>query len=425
MKSTIVIPNYNGIKYIENCLDSVFENIPCKVIVVDNASEDGSCELIAEKYGERVLLLKNRRNTGFCRAVNKGIREADTPYVILLNNDTVIDKNFVFELEKIMDSDENIFSSGAKMISMHDHSMIDDAGDYYCALGWAFARGKGKSPVKYDSECDTFSACAGAAIYRRELFEKIGLFDETHFAYLEDVDIGYRARIKGFRNVFAPKAIVYHAGSASSGSRYNKFKTRLTSRNSVYIIHKNMPLAQQFLNLPLLIIGFMIKVLFFCRKGLGVEYIKGLMNGVRLSCSDEGRKKRVLFVKENMMHYVKIQLELWRNLFLLSFVLVIFIVTGCSSRELQPASADVATQSGLQKLFTISELHNGDAKFMNEKIFTGVNGVLNVIDFDGKIVKGFDDIKVNWLDVVEEENVILYGNFDHQIGVLRLDENRI
>ena len=113
-----------------------------------------------------------------------------------------------------------------------------------------------------------FAACGGAAIYRRKIFEEIGFFDEEHFAYLEDIDIGYRAKIYGYHNVFEPSAIVYHAGSASSGSKYNEFKVNFSSRNSVYIVRKNMPLFQIVVNLPFLAVGFLIKTLFFVKKGL-------------------------------------------------------------------------------------------------------------------------------------------------------------
>jgi GT2 family glycosyltransferase len=319
-KSTVVIPNYNGIKYIEACLESLYGGTvtDIEVIVVDNASTDGSMELVRDKF-PRVRLIVNSENTGFSHAVNQGINLSNTPYVILLNNDTRVELDFIHELEKIMDNDKSgkIFSASAKMISLHDKDKIDDAGDYYCALGWAFARGKGKSPHKFDRDCKIFAACAGAAIYRRELFceDKVGLFDEEHFAYFEDIDIGYRALLKGYKNVFASKAIVYHAGSATSGSRYNSFKTKLASRNSIYIIYKNMPILQIILNLPLLILGFCVKILFFAKKNMGKEYTVGLLNGFKLSNSTNGRLHRQKFSVNHIGRYIYIQFMLWINMF--------------------------------------------------------------------------------------------------------------
>lgn len=320
IKSTIVIPNFNGMQYIQTCLESLYSGTTKEiaVIVVDNASTDGSMELVRDRFPQ-VKLVVNQINTGFSHAVNQGIRLSRTPYVILLNNDTQADLSFVHELEKVMDNDKQkrFFSASAKLVSLYDKEKIDDAGDYYCALGWAFARGKGKCVADYDKDCDIFASCAGAAIYRRELLEEnqVGLFDEEHFAYFEDIDIGYRAKIFGYRNRFAANSIVYHAGSATSGSRYNAFKTRLASRNSVYLIYKNMPVLQILLNLPLLITGFLVKMLFFTRKGMGRDYLTGLWKGIRLSAGPAGRKHRQRFEKKRIRNYVLIQFELWRNLF--------------------------------------------------------------------------------------------------------------
>ena len=174
VKSTVVIPNYNGIRYIEDCLDSLYAGTQTQfeVIMVDNASTDGSRELVQEKFPQ-VKLICNETNTGFSEAVNQGIQASTTPYVILLNNDTRADKAFIHELEKAIEKDARIFSASAKLISLHDMTKLDDAGDYYCALGWAFARGKGKAPALYEKEDRIFAACGGAAIYRREYFERV------------------------------------------------------------------------------------------------------------------------------------------------------------------------------------------------------------------------------------------------------------
>ena len=128
------------------------------------------------------------------------------------------------------------------------------------------------------------------------------------------MDLGYRARLYGFRNLYVPGAVVRHAGSASSGSRYNAFKAELTARNSVYLAYKNMPPGQMLLNLPFLLAGFLIKQLFFLKKGLGKSWWKGLVKGIGLCRSPEGKKRRVRFDSERLPAYVRIQWELWRNI---------------------------------------------------------------------------------------------------------------
>lgn len=312
MKSTIVIPNYNGIRYLENCLRSL-QTEAAYVIVVDNGSSDGSYELIEEKFPQ-IETIRFEENTGFCKAVNAGIRASKTTYVILLNNDTIVESGFVQILENAMEKEEKVFSASAKMISMQDKEKLDDAGDLYCALGWAYAIGKGKPEKRYQRGYPIFSSCGGASIFRKSILEEIGLFDENHFAYLEDVDLGYRAQIYGYRNIFVPDARIFHAGSASSGSRYNKFKVDLTSKNSVYLIYKNMPFLQILLNLPFFLIGFSIKALFFFQKGFGKAYVTGLFHGICLCASKQGKEKKVAFQRDHFGNYCKIQLALWINM---------------------------------------------------------------------------------------------------------------
>ena len=303
MKTTVVIPNYNGMPYMETCLLAMRAQRvrPDRVIVVDNGSTDGSAEYVEQHFPE-VTLIRMGENTGFCGAVNAGIRASgDAAYVILLNNDTEAEPDFTGALVGAMEGDPAIFSAQAKMLKMDDPEKMDDAGDFYCALGWAFARGKGKSASRYTARTDLFFSCAGAAIYRMRLLEETGLFDERHFAYLEDCDIGWRARILGYKNVFVPEARVKHVGSASSGSVYNLFKVRNTSRNSIYLIAKNMPALMVVVNLPFLIPGFLVKALFFALKGYGREYVRGIGAGFRMIA--EG-------IREGRHMYLRIQLEL-------------------------------------------------------------------------------------------------------------------
>ena len=196
------------------------------------------------------------------------------------------------------------------MLQMYRRELIDSAGDLYCALGWAFSRGKDSDCSNYDRKAYVFSNCAGASIYRKDLLFELGLFDERHESYLEDVDIGYRARINGYRNVYVPKAYVYHAGSGVSGSRHNEFKVNLSARNSVFLAYKNMPLLQLLINLPFLIVGHVVKLCFFAGKGLAVSYVKGLVAGIKLCFKSE----KYTFSSKFIINYVKIQLELWINL---------------------------------------------------------------------------------------------------------------
>jgi len=318
---TVVIPNYNGMKYLPECLEALnqqdMSKVAFQVVVVDNGSTDGSVDFLKNcasyQYELDTILLKE--NTGFDYAVNQGIRSCGSPYVILLNNDTKVYQDFVKELYEAIIVDEKIFSVSAQMLMWDRPDLLDDAGDRYCVLGWAYSRGKGKCAADYNEPAEVFSTCAGAAIYRRSILEEIGYFDELHFAYLEDVDIGYRALIYGYHNRYTPKAKVLHYGSASTGSRYNERKTELASANSVYVIGKNMPLLQLLVNLPFLLFGFLVKTLFFIKKGMGGTYLTGLWRGFRRCLSRKGRKMHVTFRWKNLKNYLYIQWCLYVNTF--------------------------------------------------------------------------------------------------------------
>jgi GT2 family glycosyltransferase len=310
-KTTVVIPNYNGFKYLPECLDSLLtiasQESAFNIIVVDNASTDGSKLLMQTVYPQiRTIYLSS--NTGFSHAVNEGIKAAHTPYVILLNNDTIVKPGFVRHLTSAIEKNSKTFSVGAQMLRMDNPSLIDNAGDLYCALGWAFARGKDRPAQAFQTPEKVFSACAGAAIYRRRIFEQIGYFDESFFAYLEDVDIGYRARLYGYHNLYTSHARVLHAGSAASGSRYNTFKTPIAAANSIRLIKNNMPWPQILINLPFFIPGFLIKALFYAHKKMLRPYLSGLLTGLR-SHTPSPRPHHPF------RHYAHIQLQLYSNLF--------------------------------------------------------------------------------------------------------------
>lgn len=305
-KVTVIIPNYNGLKFMEPCFRALKAQNErnFEVLVVDNGSTDGSVEWLKAHHIPAVFL---KENTGFSGAVNVGIKRAVTPYVILLNNDTEPEPDYVGELVRMMERSPKIFSASSRMVQLYHRDQMDDAGDMYSLLGWAYQRGVGQSVCGYRRPCRVFAACAGAAIYRREVFEEIGYFDESHFAYLEDIDVGYRARIYGYDNVYCPTAEVYHVGSGTSGSKYNSFKVKLTARNNIYLNYKNMPLLQLLLNLPFLLAGIAVKYLFFKKLGFAADYTAGLREGLL-----NARKcRKVPFRVKHLGNYLVIEWELF------------------------------------------------------------------------------------------------------------------
>ncbi len=312
MKVTIIIPNYNGCHFMAPCLASLKEQTytDYHILVVDNASSDGSIEYMKENYPD-IEVLALDKNYGFSKAVNIGIRHSRTPYVLLLNNDTTVDPHFIEEMVKAIEQSPRIFSVSSKMLKMYHPELIDSAGDLYTLIGWGICRGVGRPSTNYTVADEVFSACGGASIYRRSVFKKIGLFDENHFAYLEDIDVCYRAKIYGYRNMYCPQALVYHVGSGTSGSKYNSFKVRLSARNSVYLNYKNMPIPQLILNFIPLLMGYAVKYAFFIKIGFGKDYIEGVLEGLRTRKA----QKKVRFRMRHLPNYVRIEMELIRHTF--------------------------------------------------------------------------------------------------------------
>ncbi len=305
---TIVIPNYNNKELLNELLISISNSISLSnVVIVDNASKDDSVNLIKEKYPD-VVLIENKTNMGFAFAVNQGIKLVKTEYVFLLNNDTVIEEDTISNLIKTINISPNIFSVSSKMIQYHNKHLIDDAGDGYTIMGWSKRRGYNKNIEEYSKDEEVFSACAGAALYRTKIFEEIGLFDENFESYVEDMDLSFRARLHGYKSYYSSNALVYHHGSATTGSRYNSFKVRISARNNIYLIYKNMPLWMKLINGIFIIIGILIKYIFFKRKALGKEYLDGIKEGLTL-------KNKLTKTKSSFKNSLKIEWLMIKNTF--------------------------------------------------------------------------------------------------------------
>ena len=315
MKVSVVTPNYNGRKFLETFFESLNNDSELigEVIIVDNGSTDGSREYIkSASFNFPVILIENEENTGFAPAVNQGIRKASHEHIFSLNNDTEVREGCIRAMVDLMSSADDIFSVQAKMLQYNNKELIDDVGDEYNLLAWTKKTGENHRSDEYSEVCDIFSACAGAAMYRKSLLEEVGMFDDSFFAYMEDVDLAIRSRIFGYRNLLCPDAVVYHIGSATSGSRYNEFKVRLAARNNVWVVYKNLPIPMKVTNFIFLFLGFLIKYLFFVKKGFGSTYLAGIREGL----STRGEKiDKVGFKSGNTKNYFKIEYRLIINTF--------------------------------------------------------------------------------------------------------------
>ena len=198
MKVSVVTPNYNGLKFLNNYFETLLiqSRFIEEIIIIDNASTDGSIEFIEEfmdssNYPIKIVLIKNEDNLGFAPAVNQGIRQAKSEYIYSVNNDVELEWNALDEIIKAMDesidSGENPFSIQSKMIQHYNRNLIDDAGDEYTILAWTKKLGDGQPVERYNEKREIFSSCAGAALYRKSVLEEIGLFDDDFFALFDEV----------------------------------------------------------------------------------------------------------------------------------------------------------------------------------------------------------------------------------------------
>ena len=219
-KASVVIPNLNGAGWLRDSIESVWAQTEqaFELIVIDNGSKDESLEIARSYCGrENYTLIENGENTGFSHAVNQGIAAAKAPYVVLFNNDAFAEPDWLAELLAVADADEKIFSVQSLMLRHYERELADDAGDYVAIVGWACKRGDGLRASRYQKQQRIFSACGGSALYRKSILDAIGTFDENFFAYLEDVDLGWRANSLGYKNIFCPASRCYHICGATTG----------------------------------------------------------------------------------------------------------------------------------------------------------------------------------------------------------------
>lgn len=239
---SVVIPNWNGAHFLPTCLDALArQTYPhLEVIVVDNDSRDESKPLLRARY-PWVFLLELPENRGFTGACNAGIEAARGDYIALLNNDTEVDPGWAAAVVDAFECHPDAGSIASKMLLFDRRDHLHTAGDFFTVDGRAGNRGVWqKDEGQFDQEEYVFSACGGSSAYRRAMLDQIGLLDDDFFFSGEDVDLGWRAQLAGWRCLYTPRAIVYHHLSATGGGVTASF---YDGRNLIYILAKNYPTA--------------------------------------------------------------------------------------------------------------------------------------------------------------------------------------
>ncbi len=242
VRASVIIPNWNGAHHLETCLDALGDQTvrDFEVVVVDNGSTDASVTLLESRFPwVRVVALA--QNGGFSAAVNAGIHATQGEYVVLLNNDTCARSDWLEALLSTMNAWPEASFGASKMLRFDPPHPIDSAGDRFSLISGAGINiGAGEPEDHHSDNAWVFGACAGAAIYRRALFDDIGLFDEEFFLIFEDTDLSLRAQTAGHRCLYIADAIVYHVRGASTDSHRVEVQARAW-RNVIWVAGKNLP----------------------------------------------------------------------------------------------------------------------------------------------------------------------------------------
>jgi GT2 family glycosyltransferase len=238
--ATVVIPNWNGASLLPTCLDALRRQSirDFETVLADNASGDDSLPLVRERYPE-VSVVALARNFGFAGAVNAGIQAARAPVVVPLNSDTEVAPGWLEALLSALESDPQTGMVASRIMLFDRRDVFHSAGDEYGQDGIPRNRGVWETDHgQYDRREYVFGPCGCAPAYRRALLADTGLFDERFFAYLEDVDLAWRAQLLGYRCLYEPEALVYHKLSATGGGRTASY---YTGRNTLAVLAKDLP----------------------------------------------------------------------------------------------------------------------------------------------------------------------------------------
>ncbi|MDO8445573.1 MAG: glycosyltransferase family 2 protein [Deltaproteobacteria bacterium] len=275
---SIIIVNWNGKMFLERNLSSVFSQTfqQFEVILVDNGSTDWSVEFVRLHFPD-VIIIENKENLGFAKGNNQGIRAAKGKYIATLNNDTVVDKEWLSNLVNVAESSENHVGMWApKILSMKEPAKIDSVGGLLIYKdGIARGRGRGKEDKgQFDKVEGILFPSACSALYRKDMLDDVGLFDEDLFAYCEDTDLGLRGRLAGWKAVSVPDAVVYHHYSGSTGT-YSEIKAFLVERNHIWVAIKNFPASMVVLMPFYTLLRWTVQLL-HAAKGTGAtsSYVK-------------------------------------------------------------------------------------------------------------------------------------------------------
>jgi GT2 family glycosyltransferase len=279
---SIVVLNFNGGRWLGPCLAALQAQQgapPFEIVLVDNASTDGSAERAARDF-PGVRLVRNERNLGFAAGNNRGARAARGQCLAFLNNDTVPRADWLARLAAALERPAAPALVASRIVFLDDPEVVDSAGDGYLRAGGAFKRGHRQSASRFGEPGEVFGACGAAFLIRKPVFDALGGFDPRFFMVYEDVDLSYRARLAGHRCWYEADAVVAHAGSGTLG-RMSAAAIYYGQRNLEWTWLKNTPsplLARTALSHALYSLA---GVWFYCRAGQAGPAVRGKLAAIK------------------------------------------------------------------------------------------------------------------------------------------------
>lgn len=254
----VVILNWNGKKYLEQFLPSVFATTYSKfrVVVIDNASTDDSIAFLQNTYPDVEIVLLSQ-NYGFAKGYNEGLREVKADYYVLLNSDVEVTPNWLTPMVALLEQDDKNAACQPKLLAYHQKELFEyagAAGGWIDSLGYPFARGRvfdscEKDNGQYNDTAEVFWASGAALMIRSRVFHELNGFDDFFFAHQEEIDLCWRIHLAGYRVYCCPTAVVYHVGGGTL-PKGNARKTFLNFRNNNIMLAKNLPLREKWWKLP-------------------------------------------------------------------------------------------------------------------------------------------------------------------------------
>ncbi len=272
---TVVVVNWNGGSLLIECLQKLKEQSlqANHIILMDNASTDGSADLAAAIDG--VTVQKLEKNYGFAKANNIALNQCQDQFIALLNPDALADKFWLEHLVNMASAHPEFVTFGSRQMMLNNPGYLDGTGDTYHFSGLAWRTGYASKLTYQALDCrEIFSPCACAALYHTDVLKRLGGFDEDFFCYMEDVDLGFRLQLNQYRCFYVADAVVHHAGSALTGGRHSASSIYYGHRNLVWTFVKNMPAFLFYPLLPVHCLLTLISLVYFSFKGQGRVIIR-------------------------------------------------------------------------------------------------------------------------------------------------------